>query len=214
MNRNLLLLALCQGLFMTNNVVFMAINGLVGLSLAPLGWMATLPITGLAEASNNPENFIGIHFFSPVDKMGLVEIIMGAKTSDTALAKAIDYIAQIRKTPIVVNDSRGFYTSRCFGTYVSEGIRMLSEGIKPALIENAGKQVGMPVAPLAMNDEVALDLAYKVRAQTKEDLGDKYEETSADVILEEMVIKRGRLGRKNGKGFYDYTGDGDPVPTR
>jgi len=165
---------------------------------------STLPITGLAEASSKPEDFIGIHFFSPVDKMGLVEIIMGEKTSDAALAKAIDYIAQIRKTPIVVNDSRGFYTSRCFGTYVSEGIRMLSEGIKPALIENAGKQVGMPVAPLAMNDEVALDLAYKVRAQTKKDMGDKYEETSADFILEEMVIKRERLGRKNGKGFYDY----------
>lgn len=165
---------------------------------------STLPITGLAAASERPEDFIGIHFFSPVDKMGLVEIIMGEKTSDRALAKAIDYVGQIRKTPIVVNDSRGFYTSRCFGTYVSEGVRMLSEGINPALIENAGKQVGMPVAPLAMNDEVALDLAYKVRAQTKKDLGDKYEATASDDILEEMVAKRGRLGRKNGKGFYDY----------
>jgi 3-hydroxyacyl-CoA dehydrogenase/enoyl-CoA hydratase/3-hydroxybutyryl-CoA epimerase len=169
---------------------------------------STLPITGLAAASENPENFIGIHFFSPVDKMGLVEIIMGEKTSDAALAKAIDYVGQIRKTPIVVNDSRGFYTSRCFGTYVSEGVRMLSEGIKPALIENAGKQVGMPVAPLAMSDEVALDLAYKVREQTKKDLGDKYEASEADFVLEEMVVNRGRLGRKNGKGFYDYSEDG------
>ncbi|TNE56693.1 MAG: 3-hydroxyacyl-CoA dehydrogenase [Alphaproteobacteria bacterium] len=165
---------------------------------------STLPISGLATASVRPEMFIGIHFFSPVDKMGLVEIIMGEKTSDVALAKAIDYVGQIRKTPIVVNDSRGFYTSRCFGTYVSEGVAMLAEGIKPALIENAGKQTGMPVPPLAMSDEVALDLAYKVREQTRKDLGDKYEPTAVDGILEEMVIKRGRLGRKNGKGYYDY----------
>lgn len=165
---------------------------------------STLPITGLAEASERPDNFIGIHFFSPVDKMGLVEIIMGAKTGDVALAKALDYVAQIRKTPIVVNDSRGFYTSRCFGTYVSEGIEMLSEGVKPALIENAGKQTGMPVPPLAMNDEVALDLGWKVRQQTKKDLGDSYVATAADDIIEEMVEKRERFGRKNGKGFYDY----------
>ncbi|TNE42786.1 MAG: 3-hydroxyacyl-CoA dehydrogenase, partial [Alphaproteobacteria bacterium] len=165
---------------------------------------STLPISGLATASVRPEMFIGIHFFSPVDKMGLVEIIMGEQTSDVALAKAIDYVAQIRKTPIVVNDSRGFYTSRCFGTYVSEGVAMLAEGIKPALIENAGKQTGMPVPPLAMSDEVALDLAYKVREQTRKDIGDKYEPTAVDGILEEMVVKRGRLGRKNGKGYYDY----------
>ncbi len=169
---------------------------------------STLPITGLTAASENPEKFIGIHFFSPVDKMGLVEIIMGEKTGSDALAKAIDYIAQIRKTPIVVNDSRGFYTSRCFGTYVSEGITMLSEGIKPALIENAGRQTGMPVPPLGMSDEVALDLAHKVRSQTKKDLGDKYVASPSDAIIEEMVVKRDRLGRKNGKGFYDYLKDG------
>jgi len=169
---------------------------------------STLPITGLAEASAKPDNFIGIHFFSPVDKMQLVEIIMGKKTSDETLAKAMDYVKQIRKTPIVVNDSRGFYTSRCFGTYVGEGIAMLGEGVPPAMIENAGKMTGMPMAPLALNDEVALDLAYKVREQTKKDLGDKYVPGPADQLLEEMVVKLGRVGKKAGKGFYDYPADG------
>jgi 3-hydroxyacyl-CoA dehydrogenase / enoyl-CoA hydratase / 3-hydroxybutyryl-CoA epimerase len=138
---------------------------------------STLPITGLAEASARPEQFIGIHFFSPVDKMPLVEIIVGKKTGDKALAVALDYVKKIRKTPIVVNDSRGFYTSRVFGTYVGEGLAMLMEGVKPALIENAGKMAGMPVGPLAVNDEVSLELGYHVRQQTKKDLGDKYEET-------------------------------------
>lgn len=169
---------------------------------------STLPITGLAEASAKPDNFIGIHFFSPVDKMQLVEIIMGKKTSDETLAKAMDYVKQIRKTPIVVNDSRGFYTSRCFGTYVGEGIAMLGEGVPPAMIENVGKMTGMPMAPLALNDEVALDLAYKVREQTKKDLGDKYVSGPADELLEEMVVKLGRVGKKAGKGFYDYPADG------
>ncbi len=169
---------------------------------------STLPITGLAEASAKPDNFIGIHFFSPVDKMQLVEIIMGKKTSDETLAKAMDYVKQIRKTPIVVNDSRGFYTSRCFGTYVGEGIAMLGEGVPPAMIENVGKMTGMPMAPLALNDEVALDLAYKVREQTKKDLGDKYVPGPADQLLEEMVVKLGRVGKKAGKGFYDYPADG------
>ncbi|MFZ4602410.1 MAG: 3-hydroxyacyl-CoA dehydrogenase NAD-binding domain-containing protein [Caulobacterales bacterium] len=168
---------------------------------------STLPITGLAEASVRPKNFIGIHFFSPVDKMGLVEIIMGKETSEETLAKAIDYVLKIRKTPIVVNDSRGFYTSRCFGTYVGEGIAMLAEGVKPAIIENVGRMTGMPVPPLAMNDEVALDLGYKVRQQTKKDLGDAYRATPADAIIEEMVVKLERFGRKNGKGFYEYPSD-------
>ena len=133
---------------------------------------------------------------------------MGEKTGQEALAKTLDYVQQIRKTPIVVNDSRGFYTSRCFGTYVSEGIQMLSEGIKPALIENAGKMTGMPVAPLAMNDEVALDLAFKVQEQTRKDLGDKWVETPSYKIVKKMVEELGRLGRKNGKGFYDYLDGG------
>jgi 3-hydroxyacyl-CoA dehydrogenase / enoyl-CoA hydratase / 3-hydroxybutyryl-CoA epimerase len=169
---------------------------------------STLPITGLAEASVRPDNFIGIHFFSPVDKMPLVEIIMGKKTTQDTLAKTVDYVLKIKKIPIIVNDSRGFYTSRCFGTYVNEGILMLAEGIKPAIIENVGKMTGMPRAPLEMNDDVALDLAFKVRAQTKKDLGDKYPPSPADDILTEMVERQGRFGRKNGKGFYEYPTDG------
>ena len=165
---------------------------------------STLPITGLAEASSRPDNFIGIHFFSPVDRMGLVEIIMGEKTSDQALAVAIDYVGKIRKTPIVVNDSRGFYTSRCFGTFVREGLEMLSEGISPALIDNAGRATGMPRGPLEMNDDVALDLAYKVGMQTRKDLGDAYQASPSDAIIEKMVVDLERFGRKNKKGFYDY----------
>jgi 3-hydroxyacyl-CoA dehydrogenase/enoyl-CoA hydratase/3-hydroxybutyryl-CoA epimerase len=165
---------------------------------------STLPITGLAEASVRPESFIGIHFFSPVDKMQLVEIIMGKKTGDKALALAIDYVKQIKKTPIVVNDSRGFYTSRCFGTYVAEGQEMLAEGIAPAIVDNVGRMTGMPRGPLELADDVALDLAYKVREQTKKDLGDKYEAGPSDALIETMVAKLGRMGRKNGKGFYDY----------
>ena len=165
---------------------------------------STLPISGLAQAYSKPEEFIGIHFFSPVDKMQLVEIIMGEKTNDETLAKAMDYVKQIRKTPIVVNDSRGFYTSRCFGTYVSEGLAMLGDGIKPAIVENVGKMTGMPMPPLALNDEVSLELGYKVRQQTKKDLGDKYVEGPADKLIEKMVVELGRPGKKAGKGFYDY----------
>ncbi len=169
---------------------------------------STLPISGLAEASVRPENFIGIHFFSPVDKMPLVEIIMGAKTSPTARARAMDYVQKIKKTPIVVNDSRGFYTSRCFGTYVSEGIEMLAEGIAPAIIDNVGAATGMPRGPLELSDDVALDLAYKVRSQTAKDLGDKYLATAADPLIAKMVTELGRFGRKNRKGFYDYPENG------
>ncbi|NOT39192.1 MAG: 3-hydroxyacyl-CoA dehydrogenase [Alphaproteobacteria bacterium] len=169
---------------------------------------STLPITGLAEASVRPNNFVGIHFFSPVDKMQLVEIITGKKTGDYALAMAVDYVKQIKKTPIVVNDSRGFYTSRCFGTYVAEGQEMLAEGIAPAIIDNVGRMTGMPRGPLELADDVALDLAYKVREQTKKDLGDNYESGPADTLIENMVAKLGRYGRKNGKGFYDYPADG------
>ena len=169
---------------------------------------STLPITGLAEVSVRPEKFIGIHFFSPVDRMGLVEIIMGAKTSQETLAKAIDYVMKIRKTPIVVNDSRGFYTSRCFGTFVQEGLEMLVEGIAPAIIDNVGRATGMPRGPLEMNDDVALDLSYKVQEQARKDLGDKYQAGPVDALIKKMVTELGRLGRKNGKGFYDYAADG------
>jgi 3-hydroxyacyl-CoA dehydrogenase/enoyl-CoA hydratase/3-hydroxybutyryl-CoA epimerase len=164
---------------------------------------STLPITGLAEAWDKPENFIGIHFFSPVERMPLVEIIVGKKTGAAAIAKALDYVAQIRKTPIVVNDSRGFYTSRCFGTYVQEGLALLGEGTVPALIENVGKQMGMPVGPLAVNDEVGLDLSYKVAQQTKADLGDAYTGGPGEAVIEKMH-EIGRQGRKNAKGFYVY----------
>jgi len=169
---------------------------------------STLPITGLAEASARPDRFIGLHFFSPVDRMPLVEIIMGEKTSDETLAKSIDYVKAIRKTPIVVNDSRGFYTSRVFATYVREGLAMLAEGVKPALIENAGRMAGMPVGPLALADEVSLDLMHKVSSQTREDLGDKYEEGPSDGVVTRMVEGLGRIGKKVGKGFYDYPDGG------
>ncbi len=164
---------------------------------------STLPITGLAEAWSKPANFIGIHFFSPVEKMPLVEIIVGKHTGPEAIAKALDYVAKIRKTPIVVNDSRGFYTSRCFGTYVQEGLALLSEGTNPALIENVGRHMGMPVGPLAVNDEVGLDLSYKVGQQTKADLGDKFVEQPGSKVIETMH-ELGRQGRKNTKGFYIY----------
>lgn len=169
---------------------------------------STLPITGLAEASIRPQNFIGIHFFSPVEKMPLVEIILGAETGQETIAKAIDYVLKIKKTPIVVNDARGFYTSRCFSTYVQEGIEMLAEGYAPVLLENIGRLSGMPVAPLAMADEVAIDLAYKIQTQTKKDLGEKWVQTAAADFIETMVAKLERFGRKNQKGFYDYNPDG------
>ena len=165
---------------------------------------STLPITGLAEASVRPEDFIGIHFFSPVDKMMLVEIILGEKTGEAAIAKSLDYVMKIRKTPIVVNDGRGFYTSRCFGTYVAEGLAMLEEGYAPALIDNIGRMTGMPRGPLEMHDDVALDLSVKIAKQTQEDLGDAFEPLPGWKIVKTMVEDLGRYGRKNGKGFYDY----------
>lgn len=178
----------------------MAKNGVYGSNTS------TLPITGLAEASVNPANFIGIHFFSPVDKMMLVEIIVGKETSDYALAVAMDYTRKIRKTPIVVNDSRGFYTSRCFGTYTSEGMELLKDGVNPILIENAGKDAGMPVGPLAVHDEVALDLSLKVMTESV-----KAGALSADEPIFRMVQKfneMGRIGKKAKAGFYDYPDEG------
>lgn len=168
---------------------------------------STLPITGLAEASKRPESFIGIHFFSPVDKMPLVEVIVGEKTSDEAIARSLDFIQQIRKTPIVVNDSRGFFTSRVFTTFTSEGIRMLAEGVNPALIENAAKMAGMPVGPLAVSDEVSLELGVKVGLATAEALGRPYPNDPSEEITQKMVTELGRMGKKNGKGFYDYPKD-------
>jgi 3-hydroxyacyl-CoA dehydrogenase/enoyl-CoA hydratase/3-hydroxybutyryl-CoA epimerase len=165
---------------------------------------STLPITSLAEAAKDPAKFVGIHFFSPVEKMMLVEIIMGETTGDVALATALDFVRAIRKTPIVVNDSRGFYTSRVVGTYIREGHLMLTEGVPPPMIENVGRMAGMPVGPLSLNDEVAVDLAWKILKATEADLGAKAIDARQKQLLSDLVEKHGRLGRKNGKGFYDY----------
>jgi 3-hydroxyacyl-CoA dehydrogenase/enoyl-CoA hydratase/3-hydroxybutyryl-CoA epimerase len=165
---------------------------------------STLPITSLAETAKDPAKFVGIHFFSPVDKMMLVEIIMGEKSGDVALATALDFVRTIKKTPIVVNDSRGFYTSRVVGTYIREGHLMLTEGVPPAMIENVGRMAGMPVGPLSLNDEVAVDLAWKILKATEADLGAAAIDARQKQLLSDMVEKHGRLGRKNGKGFYDY----------
>ena len=169
---------------------------------------STLPISSLAAAFKDRARFIGIHFFSPVERMMLVEIIMGKDTGDPALAVALDYVRAIRKTPIVVNDSRGFYTSRVVGTYIREGHLMLTEGVPAAMIENVGRMAGMPVGPLALTDEVAVDLAWKILKATEADLGAKMIDLKQKALLEEMVDKRGRYGRKNGKGFYDYPQNG------
>lgn len=168
---------------------------------------STLPITGLAKASVRPANFIGLHFFSPVDKMQLVEVILGKKTSDYAIAMAIDFIKKIKKTPIVVNDGRGFYTSRVFSTYLFEGMECLAEGVTPALIENAGKMAGMPVGPLALADEVSIELCYKINKQTEADTGKKSAAAAAGVI-NKFMDELERPGKKARKGFYDYPDDG------
>ena len=165
---------------------------------------STLPISQLAQASQRPDQFIGIHFFSPVDRMGLVEVIMGKQTSQETLAKALDYIAQLRKTPIVVNDSRGFYTSRVFQTLIHEGGAMLMEGVPPAVIENAAKAAGMPTGPLALLDELTFDLPLKIVDQAIAEEGDKYTPPAGVPALRKMRDELGRSGRKSGGGFYDY----------
>ncbi|MCK5770641.1 3-hydroxyacyl-CoA dehydrogenase NAD-binding domain-containing protein [Algiphilus sp.] len=168
---------------------------------------STLPITSLATASKRPEQFIGLHFFSPVDKMPLVEIIKGEKTSPETLAKGFDYVQQIKKTPIVVNDSRGFYTSRVFATYPMEGLALLAEGQHPRAIEVAGLQAGMPVGPLALQDEVSLSLSMHIIDQTRKDFeaeGKEYQGHPAESVIVKMVKELDREGKKTGKGFYDY----------
>ncbi|SJM28911.1 3-hydroxyacyl-CoA dehydrogenase NAD-binding domain-containing protein [Mesorhizobium delmotii] len=165
---------------------------------------STIPITSLAKNSARPKNFIGIHFFSPVDKMMLVEIILGKKTGDKALATAIDFVRAIKKTPIVVNDTRGFYVNRCVLRYMSEAYKMLIEGVPAPMIENAAKAAGMPVGPLALTDETAIDLAQKIMKQTMRDLGENAVDPKQMALINTLVDTHGRFGRKNGKGFYDY----------
>jgi len=184
--------------------------------LAPGGFFAsntsTLPITGLAKASADPAKFIGLHFFSPVDRMELVEIIKGEKTSAETLAKAYDYVLQIGKTPIVVNDSRGFFTSRTFGTFVQEGCAMLAEGIPAAAIENAARQAGMPVGPLEVIDQTSMSLSLHVMEQTIADLKAEGKplppEHPGQQVIVKMVKELNRPGRAAGGGFYDYPKDG------
>ncbi|WP_458791064.1 3-hydroxyacyl-CoA dehydrogenase NAD-binding domain-containing protein [Yoonia sp. MH D7] len=168
---------------------------------------STLPITELAKASVNAENFIGIHFFSPVDKMLLVEIIKGKQTGDVAVAKALDFVRQIRKTPIVVNDERFFYANRCIIPYINEGIRMVAEGVAPALIENAAKLLGFPLGPLQLVDETSVDLGVKIAKATRAAMGDAYPDGAVDDVLFWM-FDEGRLGRKSNSGFYSYDDKG------
>ncbi|MEO0613469.1 MAG: FAD-dependent oxidoreductase [Pseudomonadota bacterium] len=169
---------------------------------------STLPITGLAKNSERPDQFIGIHFFSPVDKMPLVEIIPGDKSGDRALATALDYVGKIKKTPIVVKDTRGFYTNRVVPPYLNEAMLMVKEGINPALIDNCAKRLGMPVGPLALTDETSLELGYMLMQSTKKELGADYRPNGVEDMLEKMVVDLGRKGRKSGGGFYEYPSDG------
>ncbi|SFA97809.1 3-hydroxyacyl-CoA dehydrogenase [Poseidonocella pacifica] len=168
---------------------------------------STLPITELAKASKRPEQYIGIHFFSPVEKMMLVEIIRGKATGDRAVAKALDFVRQIRKTPIVVNDARFFYANRCIIPYINEGIRMVAEGVSPVLVENAAKMVGMPLGPLQLVDETSIDLGVKIAKATKAAMGDAYPDAAVDEVLFWMADE-GRLGRKSSAGFYAYDANG------
>lgn len=165
---------------------------------------STLPISGLAKNSRRPANFIGVHFFSPVEKMMLTEVILGEETGDKALAVALDYVAAIKKTPIVVNDTRGFFVNRCVFRYIHEAYDMLIEGVPAAMIENAAKMAGMPVGPLSLNDEVAIDLSQKILKATVADLGEAAVDPKHLALINRMVDELDRRGRKNGKGFYDY----------
>ncbi|MGV8987675.1 MAG: 3-hydroxyacyl-CoA dehydrogenase NAD-binding domain-containing protein [Cypionkella sp.] len=164
---------------------------------------STLPISGLARASARPDQYIGIHFFSPVDKMALVEIIRGKETGDRAVAKALDFVRALRKTPIVVNDARFFYANRCIIPYINEGIRMVAEGVEPALIENAARLVGMPLGPLQLVDETSIELGVKIAKATKAAMGEAYPDDAVDAVLFAMADK-GRMGRKSKAGFYAY----------
>ena len=168
---------------------------------------STLPISDLAKASARPGQFIGIHFFSPVDKMALVEIIKGRETGPVAVAKALDFVRQIRKTPIVVNDARFFYANRCIIPYINEGIRLVAEGVNPTLVENAAKMMGMPLGPLQLVDETSIDLGVKIAKATRAAMGDAYPDGAVDEVLFWMA-DQGRMGRKAAAGFYAYDAAG------
>jgi len=168
---------------------------------------STLPISELAKASRDPARFVGIHFFSPVEKMALVEIIRGRETGDAAVAKALDFVRQIGKTPIVVNDARFFYANRCIIPYINEGVRMVAEGVAPSLIENAAKRLGFPLGPLQLVDETSIDLGVKIAKATKAAMGNAYPESPADGVLFGLA-DAGRLGRKGKAGFYAYDDKG------
>lgn len=165
---------------------------------------STLPINSLAEQFEDKERFIGVHFFSPVDKMMLVEIILGRRSSDIAVATAFDFVRQLGKTPIVLNDSRGFFANRCVSRYICEGVQMFLEGVPAAMIENCAKLAGMPVGPLSLSDETALDLRLKIIKAAEADLGATAVDQADKKLMVELVENRSRFGRKNSKGFYDY----------
>jgi 3-hydroxyacyl-CoA dehydrogenase/enoyl-CoA hydratase/3-hydroxybutyryl-CoA epimerase len=184
--------------------VIKKIEAVIGKDVIFASNTSTLPITSLAENFSRQDQFVGIHFFSPVDKMLLVEIIKGRKTGDRAVATALDYVKAIKKTPIVVNDTRGFFANRCVLNYVREGQLMFMEGVPAPMVETAAKMAGMPVGPLSLMDEVALDLGWKILQATKKDLGPKAVDPVQEALLEEMVVRQERFGRKNRKGFYDY----------
>jgi 3-hydroxyacyl-CoA dehydrogenase/enoyl-CoA hydratase/3-hydroxybutyryl-CoA epimerase len=188
--------------------VIRKVQGVIGRRTIFASNTSTLPISSLAENFERPSQFVGIHFFSPVEKMLLVEIILGKRTGDRALATALDFVRAIKKTPIVVNDCRGFFANRCVLNYIREGHLMLAEGVPPAMIENLAKKAGMPVGPLSLNDEVALDLGWKILQATKKDLGAAAVDANQEALLKTMVVDLERFGRKNGKGFYDYAPTG------
>ncbi|HEX8602500.1 MAG TPA: 3-hydroxyacyl-CoA dehydrogenase NAD-binding domain-containing protein [Pseudoduganella sp.] len=165
---------------------------------------SSLPISGLAEGVQHPERFIGLHFFSPVDRMPLVEVVTGARTSEQTLAHALDFIKLLRKTPIVVKDSRGFFTTRVISAYLTESMGMLAEGVKPALIDNAARLAGMPIGPLSLVDELTIELGYNAMNQEKADLGDAWQEPPGYPVQRKFVAELDRRGRRHGKGFYDY----------
>jgi 3-hydroxyacyl-CoA dehydrogenase/enoyl-CoA hydratase/3-hydroxybutyryl-CoA epimerase len=192
--------------------VFGEIEGVVDDDALLCSNTSTLPITGLAQGVQRRRDFIGMHFFSPVDKMPLVELIVGEETSDETLARAYDVVQQIKKTPIVVNDSRGFFTSRVFGKLINEGVSMLGEGVQPASIERAATQMGFPAPPLAMVDEVSLTLAQHIRKEAEEAAaaeGVEFQRDPSMVVIDRMVDDLGRKGKAAGAGFYDYPEGGE-----